>query len=507
MLDPRFKTIVQSYFKRSATSSINLHQDTLFAGEDDVASIPTLTQALAVHDAYLKSSDSYKLMSNNDISEIVDALIESNLWLDPKYGQSDERSARTFVQREFLKFTRSAISGALALKLDPDYSPEQLQRPLDPSIPTATFSPAFSVAWREYADEKSAEWKLRTKVTYEAYAAEFSSPEFIGNKSVHEFTRNDLIRYRNTLCRLPTQRKKIKQYRDKSVSELLEMNIPEPSLYRHRTINESLSVLSSFFQWCHDTKQYLAGDITKNIKLKNVTSTPRAPFSDDDLKCLFDPDHFLNKADSAFKYWIPLIGLYSGARLGEIAQLRLDDIIEQEGIQLFRIHDIGEEQTVKTTAGIRLVPIHQALLDLGFMDYVERIRSNSNGRLFPELRINIEKPSDAASKWFTHYRRAAGVRDYDDLGHEKVFHSFRHTCVTKMQQTEPQHNIAAIQQVIGHEKNLFGSTSIYTHSFPLSTCSAVINSINAEIALEQLKGKWAAILDNPKLGAKKTTHP
>lgn len=65
--------------------------------------------------------------------------------------------------------------------------------------------------------------------------------------------------------------------------------------------------------------------------------------------------------------WIPWICCYTGARVGEIAQLRKDDVKVEDGIPLLWI--TPEAGTVKD-GNPRFVAIHPHLIEQGFMDFV-----------------------------------------------------------------------------------------------------------------------------------------
>ena len=84
----------------------------------------------------------------------------------------------------------------------------------------------------------------------------------------------------------------------------------------------------------------------------------------------------LRSADPALR-WLPLIAAYTGARIGELVQLRRDDFGEEGKIAFVRISPEGG--SVKT--GIyRDVPLHPYLLDLGLLAFV---KGRKPGRLFP----------------------------------------------------------------------------------------------------------------------------
>lgn len=72
------------------------------------------------------------------------------------------------------------------------------------------------------------------------------------------------------------------------------------------------------------------------------------------------------------------MSLFSGARLSELANLPLDRFREIEGIKVYRIDAVEADESVKTTASKRTVPIHSTLLELGLWDYVESIRTRGN---------------------------------------------------------------------------------------------------------------------------------
>lgn len=68
--------------------------------------------------------------------------------------------------------------------------------------------------------------------------------------------------------------------------------------------------------------------------------------------------------------WIPWLCAYSGARVGEMAQVRKRDVIEVEGV--WAINITPEAGTVKSKEA-RLVPLHSHLIDQGFLDMVAKL--------------------------------------------------------------------------------------------------------------------------------------
>ena len=133
-------------------------------------------------------------------------------------------------------------------------------------------------------------------------------------------------------------------------------------------------------------------------------------------------------------YWLPLLGLFTGARLEELGQLRAEnvrqvDYVDGDGsdasawvISIESRDDVGH--VVKTEDSERLVPVHAELARLGFLRFARECEDNERGKLFPELKPNIYGTVTAKwGEWFSEYRRETCLVTDRRL----VFHSFRHT--------------------------------------------------------------------------------
>lgn len=120
-------------------------------------------------------------------------------------------------------------------------------------------------------------------------------------------------------------------------------------------------------------------------------------------------------------FWPTLIAAHAGLRMEEALQLKTCDIDSVDGIAVFRIQS-GEGQHLKSDAAKRIVPIHQNLIDLGFLAMVEEHRRRGREWLFPEIERCAAKNrlSGTFTKVFTHYRITAGI--YDP---RRDFHSLR----------------------------------------------------------------------------------
>jgi integrase len=130
----------------------------------------------------------------------------------------------------------------------------------------------------------------------------------------------------------------------------------------------------------------------------------------------------------AARRWVPWICAYTGARAGEITQLRGQDVKERDGIKAIWI--TPEAGSVKTGEP-RWVPIHEHLIAQGFLDYVKR---KGKGPLFynPALKdgggdADITNPKDPPAvimrnvlgRWI----RKIGIKDKE----VQPNHGWRHT--------------------------------------------------------------------------------
>jgi integrase len=128
------------------------------------------------------------------------------------------------------------------------------------------------------------------------------------------------------------------------------------------------------------------------VPRKKVTRAHKA-FHADEIKIILRAALTITDTatvSAAARRWVPWLCAYTGARVGEIMQLRGLDVIEQDGVKVIAI--TPEAGTVKTGAG-RVVPLHEHLLEQGFLDFVV---SRRNGPLFYK-QSKAEAPASAAT--------------------------------------------------------------------------------------------------------------
>lgn len=207
---------------------------------------------------------------------------------------------------------------------------------------------------------------------------------------------------------------------------------------------------------------------------------PERLFGPEDLKKIFNPDTFVPWAIKfPHRWWGPMLGLYTGARINEIAQLKLADIVQEGDVWCIAIrstmdadlkHRPGRQsrQRLKGKSAVRRIPIAKPLLDAGFLDFLEDVKACGHPRLFPHLSAGINRLTGE-----TNARYSQGLLNQfgtylKDLGFPKGvgFHGFRHTLSTELDSTGV--NEMDIALITGHSptKKVPVLQDAYIHKSP-----------------------------------------
>ncbi len=161
---------------------------------------------------------------------------------------------------------------------------------------------------------------------------------------------------------------------------------------------------------------------------------------------LTDPSSKFHKNES--HRWATLIAMFTGARLNEVCQLQLKDIIQVDETWLFDFTEAGEDnKRLKSSAAQRRVPIHSQLITLGLLDYHAGLQAQDHDRLFPDYTYSPKHGyGDKLSKWFNRtFTKSLGIKS-----DAHVFHGLRHTFATRLNQADVE--TERVQFIIGHER-------------------------------------------------------
>ncbi|WP_345850281.1 site-specific integrase [Shewanella algae] len=211
------------------------------------------------------------------------------------------------------------------------------------------------------------------------------------------------------------------------------------------TINKYLTRVTALLQWAsahYGTPNPMAG-MSIRVSAKVKVSKEREALTPFQIKQLFQALPIGNAKRYAYRYWVPRLAAYTGARVGELAQLYLDDFTVIDGHPCILIRASHPDQSIKTPSSERAIPIHPKLIALGFLHFVERQRSLGHQRLFPELpKQEARGYSHAVSKWFHNFKRKL------DWGERETLHGIRHAVATQLKRKEFSSDLVA--GLLGH---------------------------------------------------------
>ncbi len=344
-----------------------------------------------------------------------------------------------------------------------------------------------------FVTEKQVNWSgakgSRTEISVRSKISSFI--DTIGDKPASQLTKDDSKTFKQLMLKFPKNKNHLKRYRNKSFKDILSMDIPDEDIASDVTRSGYLKQVSSFLGWLFDEDYTTAQGIQKPLqgvfKGGGDASDKVDAFSDEDLKKLFENDYyFRRKHRTASQHWIPLIGLFTGARLNEICQLYVTDIKCKDGIYYFDINQNEDDKHLKKPYHAREVPIHKKLLDLKFIEYVHSVKTK---RLFTELKYHETRYyQKTISNWFrVTYKKncKVGLKK----GEKKVFHSFRHTFITYLVNDLeiPQPKIA---RLVGQKPN-DGSTTTGTYAKKpkLEDINKIIQRIKWNVDFSKIR-KW-----------------
>jgi integrase len=202
------------------------------------------------------------------------------------------------------------------------------------------------------------------------------------------------------------------------------------------TVAKKVSFVSRLLQTAVDAGM-LPHNVARGMRIpkSKVEHVSRRAFTTKELQRIFSSPIYSRQqrytgGGGEAAAWVPLLALTTGARLEELCQLKVSDIVlNGEHGPLMRISDAGDGQHVKTTSSRRIIPLHRDLISAGFIKYWDEIEDSGHEWLFPVLGPDHDgRRGGNFGKWFARYLRSSkgcAIRDPS-----VVLHSFRHTFKT-----------------------------------------------------------------------------
>ena len=357
--------------------------------------------------------------------------------------------------------------------------------------------PNVDEAISAYLDHGRKKWTVKTHAGRARQLRYFL--EHFGPKTpLLEISTAAVRSYRDAIKRLRSN-----HHRSGATSFLARQTDNESHRISSKTAALLFESVKAFFGWATEVQGYLAVNPAHNVRIaapkKLKGAKPRRPFSEQELRSLFMQPLFTGclSARRRFQagscivrdeyFWIPILAYYTGARLGELVQLHLGDLHLSETTSYFEVTEenggkAGSDNAkhVKSSAGVRNVPLHPDLAKLGFNEFVLTRRKNRkpSDRLFSRIPFGSDgQASTVFSKWFARFLDKANLTDP-----ALVFHSFRHGAEDAFRNSlQPQY---VIDRIIGHTD---GSTSAgYGEGVSLETAADAVSAMKLNVRLPQL---------------------
>lgn len=291
--------------------------------------------------------------------------------------------------------------------------------------------------------------------------------EAFGDKPVDQITGGVAGEFRDMLFALPSTHGKHKN--SPSIHDaIVRAKEQELETLSGKTVKNHFSRLSAL--WGHlvqreiVTRNPWAGwsyDVTQKIDRRDWTDLELAQLS---TACW-------TSTTTSLRSYVGMItiALYTGMRLGELCNLRTQDIVTVNGIRCFHVRPHPEDNwSPKTVAGTRLIPIHSHLLQWGVLDLVQE----GEHYLFPDLNSSARGRGTDFAQAFSKFKKRLGLPE------SVTFHSFRHTVSTKLRNQGGNIRELWIDTLLGHEAtHRSQGTTTYTSGIAVQNLQQVVEAL------------------------------
>lgn len=398
----------------------------------------------------LSEGGEIKLSNLQRVEQALSRLFDVEGFLTSKAVELSVRSRRDFLQAllDALVNVVQVLRGRLMGNYSPDREAERYPvwtQPQGQAQPKAQQVDGAVAT----LDDLFERWRVATRPapstvsTWQGYLRRFAT--HLGHKNPHTVTRSDALRWKDALL------VEGKQQISKTYLGALR------ALYAYGVENSETTGLKN---------NPFAG---VKAKQKAVAGTGRRPFTDDEVGIILKS---ALKERLPYLRWVPWLQAQTGARVGEIAQLWGDMIVEQDGVTCIHIRPAPDGGTIKNAGSERIVPLHPVLIEDGFIAFVRErgdgpLFYRGTGRRAAAARDDgaSKHPSKGVANRIAGWIRELGVTD----PRTAPTHSFRHWTKTALQKTGCPDSLA--DKIQGHAPRSEGDT--YRHAGPQAMLEAL----------------------------------
>ena len=297
----------------------------------------------------------------------------------------------------------------------------------------------------------------------------------VGQKPIHKITEMHIRDFMDELQFMPANRQQ--RFPGLNPMQAIQANRALEKPYKAISPNTArdnyLAVLKLVFTYARQ-RNIVSENPCKEVFVKGATKSKGKkkpnPFTISELNAIFQKPIFTGVKSTTHsnqsgdlilddhRKWVPLLMLFTGARPSEVAQLAVTDIKNDNGIPYICIlteydpSDPDDDRDFivshKTENAARYIPIHPCLVNVGFLDYVQRMQATGEVRLFPEWKLSPDKKKLYSSdSWVRNFNEKV-IPSVTTRRPKPTLYSFRHTWKTQMaiHKVPPQYQ----NQLLGH---------------------------------------------------------
>ena len=290
--------------------------------------------------------------------------------------------------------------------------------------------------------------------------------EIIGDIPILKVTPNNARDFKKIISSLPKYRNQSPRYRGLTIKQILSLDGVEGQ--EPKNINKLIYRVRVFFKWLKNNySEYVPQNHFDGLSIQEKKfDKPRDIFTNKELHKIFDTTPFLNntirnphRRNKLASYFVPIIAIHTGMRLEEICQLRLEDVYKEGTVDIIRV-TISKETKLKTVTSQRIVPIHENLKRVGFLEYCNYMKKQKKERVFWDLTKSRDGYGRNIGRYFMEYLRKVGVYEFQS----KVFHSLRHSFITNLLQNGVREEV--VNGLCGHKQKTMSTTIYFKGGFP-----------------------------------------
>ncbi len=296
---------------------------------------------------------------------------------------------------------------------------------------------AKPLSWEDLADSYMAEHSVNIKVSTlgalrTAHTVIGRAFEAVGVFDLSKHKREDLIAVR---------------------TNLLETRKPS-------TVNNLLATLSTVLKWA-EANDLIKKAYTAKLKLTKATMSEREGFTEAQIAKAMS--HANGLPTTSWQRWGLSLLAITGARVGEVAQLKKEDIKQVDGCWCIDINENDPGKSLKNRYSARLVPLTDGAFGFDLPSFLEAVKA---GALPSDNGVNAMNAS-----------RYLGALLKKALGEDRLetqsLHSLRHSMATRLQSKGTPLTFA--QAILGHASGSISYDTYGKNGVPIKALAGVLS--------------------------------